>query len=54
MKTITVWDIPLYITKTQVFKAVIHMRRVKNIEMIQEECLKMRAEVIFEEGRMNN
>ena len=33
-KTLTIWDIPPYVTRTQIFKAVIHMRRVKNIEII--------------------
>ena len=53
-KTIIVQDIPPHVTRTQIFKAVIHIGRVKNIEMIQEEQLKMRAEVMFEESRMNN
>ena len=31
-----------------------HMGRVKNIEVIQKGYLKIRAEVIFEEGKINN
>ena len=53
-KMITVWDIPPHVTRTQVFKAVMHIGRVKNIEMIQEGQLKIKAEVMFEEGKMNN
>ena len=49
-ETITVWDIPHYVSRSQVFFAIKHIGRVKNIEMIREGSGKTRAEVSFEEG----
>ncbi|CAG8589878.1 2525_t:CDS:2 [Paraglomus occultum] len=49
-ETITVWDIPHYISRSQVFFAIKHLGRIKNIEMIRENSGKTRAEVSFEEG----
>jgi hypothetical protein len=47
---ITVWDIPYYVSRSQVFFAIKHLGRVKNIEMIREKSGKTRAEVSFERG----
>ena len=49
-ETITVWDIPHHISRSQVFFAIRHLGRVKNIEMIREGFGKTRAEVLFMEG----
>ncbi|CAG8611962.1 5654_t:CDS:2, partial [Paraglomus occultum] len=49
-ETITVWNIPYHITRSQVFFAIKYLERVKNIEMIRESSGKTRAEVSFEEG----
>ena len=48
-ETITVWDIPHYVSRSQVFFAIKHIGRVKNIEMIREGSGKTRAEVSFVE-----
>ena len=49
-ESITVWNIPYHISRSQVFFAIRHIGRVKNIEMIKERSEKIRAEISFEEG----
>ena len=49
-ETITVWDIPHHVSRSQVFFAIRHLGRVKNIEMIREGFGKTKAEVSFMEG----
>jgi hypothetical protein len=50
-EAVTIWDLPYYVTRTQVFYASKHMGRIRNIDMIREENKKTRAEVTFEEGK---
>jgi hypothetical protein len=43
--TITVWDIPKQLTRSQIFEAVRHLGRIEHIEVIREDHRKLRAEI---------
>jgi RNA recognition motif. (a.k.a. RRM, RBD, or RNP domain) len=47
-ETITVWDLPHNVSRTQVFDSIRHLGKIRNIEMIRDGRWKVRAEVIFE------
>jgi hypothetical protein len=50
-EAITVWDLPQHASRTQIFNAVRHLGRIRNIEIIGGGRGKSRAEVRFEESR---
>ena len=47
---ITVWDLPVWARRTQVFETVYFLERVEHIEMIKSTTDKTRAEVEFQTG----
>jgi hypothetical protein len=50
---ITIWDLPTWAKRTQVFEAVRFLGRVEHIEMIREGSNKAKAEVVFVLGTVN-
>ena len=50
---ITIWNLPIWAKRSQVFESVRFLGRVKYIEMIKEASRKTRAEVDFEINTTN-
>ena len=53
IRHITVWDLPSWAKRSQVFETVRYLGRIAHIEMIKEAYNKTRAQIEFVLGTVN-